>query len=78
MQVDDLVMWGERPNVHVWRVKGIHLGALGVEDLVELENVSHKPGWTGEWMTHQMMFVPECLLRQCRVVRTADAPQSTT
>lgn len=51
---------------HRWRVKGVHLGAPGVESLIELENVSHKPGWTGHWETHVMMFVPEILLRQCK------------
>lgn len=75
MQVDDLVLWGTYPNVHTWRIKGIHLGAVGTESLIELENVSHKPGWTGEWMTHHMMFVPECLLRQCRIGRAVDAAQ---
>lgn len=50
---------------HVWRVRGIHLGAPGVESLIEIENVSHKAGWTGEWETHQLMFVPEILLRGC-------------
>jgi hypothetical protein len=53
---------------HRWRVKGIHLGALDQESLVELENVSHEPGWTGEWMTHQLMWVPEILLRNCKVL----------
>lgn len=53
---------------HRWRVKGIHLGGVGVESLVEIENITHRPGWTGEWETHVMMFVPECLLRQCKIV----------
>lgn len=53
---------------HIWCVRGVHIGALGVESLIEIENVSHKPGWTGEWETHQMMFVPEILLRQCDVL----------
>ena len=78
MQVDDIVMWGKHPDVHMWRVRGIHLGAPGVESLIELENLSHKPGWTGEWMTHQMMFVPECLLRQCRIGRATDAAPSAS
>jgi hypothetical protein len=48
---------------HRWRVRGIHLGGLGVESVVEIENVSHNPAWTGMWETHQLMFVPEVLLR---------------
>lgn len=59
----DILEWED----HRWRVRGIHLGAVGVESIVEIENVSHKPGWTGQWLTHQLMFVPECLLRQCRI-----------
>ena len=54
---------------HIWRVRGIHLGGEGVESLIEIENVSHKPGWTGQWETHQMMFVPEILLRDCKVIQ---------
>ena len=72
IKVNDVVIWGEEPNQHVWVIRGIHLGATGVESLIELENLSHKPGWTCEWMTHQMMFVPECLLRQCRIGRAID------
>lgn len=68
----DKILWGTSPNDHVWRVLGVHLGAAGTESIIEIENVSHKPGWTGEWETHQLMFVPECLLRQCqRVTDTA-------
>jgi len=72
MQVGDIVMWGTHPDVHTWSVEGIHLGAPGVESLIELRKISHKPGWTGEWMTHHMMFVPECLLRQCRIGRAVE------
>jgi hypothetical protein len=59
MKPDDII----GVNGHRWRVRGVHLGASGTEDLIEIENVSHKPGWTGEWETHQMMFVPEILIR---------------
>ncbi len=52
---------------HSWRVRGVHLGATGVESLIEVENVSHKPGWTGEWETHQLMFIPEILFRGATV-----------
>jgi hypothetical protein len=61
VQVDDIVMWETSPDVHMWRIRGIHLGAPGVESLIELENLSHKPGWTGEWETHQMIsFLNAC------------------
>lgn len=70
MNVHDVIEWDDgKSEAHRWRVRGIHLGAIGVESVIELENVSHKPGWTGEWETHQLMFVPECLLRHCKVIR---------
>lgn len=70
MQVGDVIEWAEEGiEPHRWRVRGVHLGAVGVESVIEIENVSHKPGWTGEWETHQMMFVPEVLLRGTRIVR---------
>lgn len=71
MKPGNKLVWTDpkNPDVrHVWLIKVVHLGALGVESLIEIENVSHKPGWTGEWETHVMMFVPECLLRQCEVL----------
>lgn len=68
MKPNDLIEWNDGSGAHIWRVRGVHLGAVGVESLVEIENVNHNPGWTGEWETHQMMFVPECLLRQCKII----------
>ena len=68
MQPGDLLQLDD----HVWRIRGIHIGAEGVESLIEIENISHKPGWTGEWETHQMMFVPEILLRRCKTYRSGD------
>ena len=69
----DLIVWkpahGSKAGEHVWRVIGCHYGAMGVEDIIEVENVSHKPGWTGEWMTHQLMFIPACLLWECEIRR---------
>lgn len=70
MKVGDIIEWKEEGHEpHRWKVNGIHLGGVGVESLIQVENISHKPGWTGEWETHQMMFIPEVLLRGCRVVR---------
>ena len=70
IEVDDVIEWSDDKSApHRWRVRGVHLGGLGIESLIELENVTHKPGWTGQWEYHAMMFVPECLLRTCKVVR---------
>jgi hypothetical protein len=59
---------------HVWRVRGVYLGSTDSESLIEIEPVNHKPGWTGEWESHPMMFVPEVLLRDCDVISTTPAP----
>lgn len=59
---------------HIWRIRGVHLGGEGVESLIEIENVSHKPGWTGQWETHQLMFVPEILLRDYKVIQLEPQP----
>lgn len=72
MKPDDLLVCED----HTWRVRGVHLGGEGVESLIEIENVSHQPGWTGWWETHQMMFVPEILLRQCADDRPQDRPDT--
>ena len=80
MRPGDIVIWRDPSNkseVHTWSVKGVHLGAPGVESLIELECLSHQPGWTGEWQTHIMMFVPECLLRQCKIGRAAPEEEKT-
>lgn len=69
MKPGDVIEWVSDNGLdrHLWKIRGIHLGALGVESLIEIENITHRPGWTGEWMTHQIMFIPECLLR-CRII----------
>jgi len=72
MQPGDILEWTDPKGMaapHRWRVRGVHMGAVGTESVVEVENVSHKPGWTGPWETHQMMFIPECLLRDCKITR---------
>lgn len=46
-----------------WQIEGIHLGAEGQESLVQLKSLTHKPGWTGEWEHHPMVFVPEPIIR---------------
>lgn len=62
----DIVTWqcASIPAVvHRWRVFGVHYGGIGQESLVEMESLTHKPGWTGEWEYHPRVFVPEPLLR---------------
>jgi hypothetical protein len=72
MKVNDILIWkcpNFPANIHRWRVVGIHLGGLGKngnldsEGLIEMESLTHVPGWTGEWETHPRVFVPEVLTR---------------
>lgn len=55
-------------NVHRWRVLGVHLGAVGQESLIEMESLTHKPGWTGEWEWHPRLWIPEVLIRHLPIV----------
>ncbi len=74
IRVGDLIQWRDPDTTmpaHTWRVLGCHYGAEGTEDLIHVEGYSHKPGWTGPWETHVMMFIPACLLRQCDIIREA-------
>lgn len=71
----DLIRWNDPKGLaepHTWLVKGCHYGAVGVESVIHVENVSHKPGWTGEWETHVMMFIPACLLWECEVIKNGE------
>lgn len=61
-------------NDHIWRVRGIHLGAVGTESVIEVECLTHKPGWTGPWESHQLMFIPEILTRQCEILSGEPRP----
>lgn len=62
----DIVQW-QCPRfphvVHRWKVFGVHYGAMGQESLIEMESLTHQPGWTGEWEHHPRIWVPEPLLR---------------
>lgn len=73
-RVHDLLVWRDPRGMaesHTWRVLGCHYGAVGQESVIHVENVSHKPGWTGPWENHVMMFIPACLLHQCEIIRKA-------
>lgn len=59
MKVGDLVVVGER----IWRIEGVYLGCLGQESLVELRNLSEKPGVPGMTGGRETSFVPLPLVR---------------
>lgn len=81
MKVDDVLEWkGPKfGNVHRWRVVGIHLGGKNAngrwtESLVEMESITHEPGWTGEWEYHPRIWVPEVLVSNLTVVMSEKQP----
>lgn len=69
ISVGDILEWADNMgSPHRWRVLGIHLGGNGVEGVVELESVTHGPGWTEEGGLAFEMLVPEVLVRDLRKV----------
>lgn len=58
--------------VHRWEVFGVYLGALGQESLIEVESLTHRDGDTGEGRSHQRLFIPEVLARQCTIEDIGD------
>jgi hypothetical protein len=64
----DLIRWANKGGDHLWVCTGVYLGAVGQESVIQVENVSHAPAWTRPWETHVMMFIPECLLRECEII----------
>lgn len=59
---------------HIWLIRGVHLGGSETESVIEIECLTHKPAWTGPWETHQLMFVPEILTRQCEILKAEPRP----
>lgn len=79
MSPGDILRW-QCPRfphvVHRWRVVGVHLGGKDAdgrdtESLIEMESVTHAPGWTGHWEYHPRLFVPEVLVRHLPVEENA-------
>jgi len=75
LQPGDVLRWQcptYQDNVHRWRVRGVHLGGLGEESLVEMEVISHSHGWTQEEGPHRVVFVPEVLVRSLEIEDVGD------
>lgn len=51
-----------------WKVHGIHLGGIGQESVICLEAIDRSPAW--DEIDLPLMWVPEVLTRQCRIVST--------
>lgn len=66
MRPGDLVFWRDPTggrNHHLWEIKGVYLGCLGQEGLVELQNLFESPGVPGMTGGKTTTFVPEALIR---------------
>jgi hypothetical protein len=63
--VGDILLWRDAKLGHnrMWEVESILLGAEGVEGLVRLRPMFHKPGMDEDGKRHETVLVPECLLR---------------
>ena len=69
IKVGDVLEWGDNMgSPHRWRVIGIHLGGVGAEGIVEMESITHGPGWTEEGGYAFEVRVPEVLVRHLRKV----------
>lgn len=67
--VGDILEWSDSiGSTHRWRVLGVHLGGLDVEGLVEMESITHGPGWTENRGLAFEVTVPEVLVRHLRKV----------
>jgi hypothetical protein len=75
MKPGDIIIWQcqKFTNIHKWKVMGVHLGAVGQEGLIEVESLTHKPGWTGEWEFHPRLFIPEVLLANLKIEQSEAA-----
>jgi hypothetical protein len=74
-----LVYRGQNPSMeHRWRVVGVHHGGRDsktgrqTESLVEMESLTHEPGWTGQWEYHPRVFVPWVLVKDLEIVASAE------
>jgi hypothetical protein len=63
----DIIEWRDQKfGAHRrWKVHGIHLGGDGQESVISLEAVDRSPAWDEVHLP--LMWVPECLTRQCRI-----------
>ena len=72
MLVGDLILLGRT----VFRVTGVYLGAVGVQNLVGLKSLSLRSGYA-HGQTVKEMFVPEELLQGLDVYHRVEKPRPT-
>lgn len=69
LQPGDVLRWqcpNFPENIHRWRVFGVYLGALSEESLIELESLTHSPGFA-RTRERQRVYVPEVLVRSLEI-----------
>lgn len=76
LQPGDILRW-ECPaypsNVHRWRVRSVCLGAVGQESLIEMESLTHSPGYGAEFFVPMpIVIVPEVLVRSLVIEDVGD------
>jgi hypothetical protein len=67
LQPGDVLRWqcSHYPsNLHRWRVKSVCIGGIGQESLIEMESLTHTPGYGAEFSVPMpIVIVPEVLVR---------------
>lgn len=72
MTPGDIIFWRDEKLGHhrFWEIKGVFLGAVGQESLIELRSLTEKAGDTYGGL-HETTFVPEPLLRNAALYTRA-------
>ncbi len=75
MLVGDLVVHFDRKSAvrKIWKVRSACLGAVGIEDLVELESQTELPGLDTKGKRHLTTWVPYTLLQNAHIYRPQQA-----
>ena len=60
-------------NVYRWRVHSVCLGGIGQESIIEMESLTHTPGYGAEFnMPLAIVAVPEVLVRDLTIEDVGD------
>jgi hypothetical protein len=71
MKPGDIVVWRDRQfgRNRFWEVRGVFLGGLDQESVVELLSLTERPAHSGIDRVHPTTFVPEPLLRDVEIFK---------
>ncbi len=68
MKTGDIVIAGK----NVFRITGVYLGGVGIQNIVGLESLVLNPGYATPPMSLKVMYVPEELVLLAGVYRQVD------